>query len=77
MLFSVRFAIAQRHTRMNSRPNYIKPAFAPETEFEVQALIALPADEAIEDSAPTRSFDSSTETEFGSWPRRPFSPLND
>ena len=61
---------------MNSKPNYIKPAFAPETEFEVQALIA-PGDETIENCTSERSFDLSTETEFNPWPGRPFSRLND
>jgi hypothetical protein len=62
---------------MNSKPNYIKPAFAPETEFEIQALITLPGDRTTDDSVPTRSLELSIDSEFVSWPRNPFSALND
>jgi hypothetical protein len=62
---------------MNSKLNHIKPAFAPETEFQIEALTILPGDKTPEDSAPSRSFDLSAESEFVSWPRNPFSALND
>jgi hypothetical protein len=53
----VRFGIAQRHKRMNSKPNYIKPAFAPETEFQVETLTIIPRDQTTEDPVRSGSLD--------------------
>jgi len=74
---SVRFDFAQRHKGMNSITNHIKPAFAPETEFEVQTLIIMPGDQATGDSVPSESLDLCTQNEFDSWSRSAFSALND
>jgi hypothetical protein len=73
----VRFGIAQRHKRVNSKPNRIKPAFAPETEFQVETLTIVPEDQADEDPVCSENLDLCTQTEFTSWPRNSWSALND
>jgi hypothetical protein len=62
---------------MESKPNHIKPTFAPEIEFQVETLSILLSDQTTEDPASTGSLDLRMESEFGSWPRHPFSALND
>jgi hypothetical protein len=62
---------------MNSKTNHIKPAFAPETEFQVETLTILHSDQTSEDPASSGSLDLSMESEAVSWPRHPFSALND
>jgi hypothetical protein len=62
---------------MNSKTNLIKPAFAPETEFQVQALTILNSEQTREDPASPGSLDLAMEREFVSWPGHPFSALND
>ena len=50
---------------MKSKPNYNKPAFAPETEFQVETLTLLSDDKLAEDCTPLRNLHLSTESEFG------------
>jgi hypothetical protein len=62
---------------MNSKTNHIKPAFAPETEFQVEMLTIFHSDQTIEAPGSTGSLDLFMESEFVSWPGHPFSALND
>jgi hypothetical protein len=61
---------------MNSKTNHIKPAFAPETEFQVETLTILHSDQTTEDPASSGSLDLRMESQFALWPRHPFSALN-
>ena len=74
---SVRIGLAQRHKGMNSKLNHIKPAFAPETEFQVETLAILPEDQTAGEPVPTGRLDLSKESEFFSWPGNSFSAFND
>jgi hypothetical protein len=74
---AVRFRVAQRQTRVNSKPQHIKPAFAPETEFQVEPLTILHSEQTSEAPVSSGALDLSMESEFVSWPGRPFSALND
>jgi hypothetical protein len=74
---SVRFGLTSRHKGMKSKTNQIKPVFAPETEFQVETLTLLHSDQETEDPGFTSKLDLSMESEFVSWPRHPFSALND
>jgi hypothetical protein len=62
---------------MKSKTNHIKPAFAPETEFHVETLTILHSDQTTEDPASSGNLDLCMESGFDSWPRHPFSALND
>jgi len=62
---------------MNAKPNQIKPVFAPETEFEVQALTNLSENRTTEAPGPTEFLDLSSEIEFRSFPTISCSALND
>lgn len=74
---SVRLRTALRHIGMNLKLNHIKPAFAPETEFEVETLTLLIGEDAVENSPSSENLDSHRPGEFIAWPRIPFSALND
>jgi len=62
---------------MNSKTNHIKPAFAPETKFQVETLTILHSDQTTDDSEPLGSLDFGMASEFVLWPRDPLSALND
>jgi hypothetical protein len=62
---------------MNSTTNHIKPAFAPETEFQVETLTILHSDQITQDLAVSGHLDLSMETEFVVSQRHPYSALND
>jgi hypothetical protein len=62
---------------MNAKSNHIKPVFAPETEFQVQALTILSEDRSTEAQDPAELLDLSSEIEFRSFPTISCSALND
>jgi hypothetical protein len=62
---------------MNAKSNHIKPMFAPETEFQVQALTILLEGQSTESLDLTEMLDLPSDKEFGPWPTSSFSALND